>query len=168
MREVAHVEQRPQGCNCFGNFCRRHAIAQINRFQNQFFIVAPLGLVVRGNENRGLVDRFPERTGLQCKDVKSFVDIHPGQFDWNSCTPKVRIKNDIEPGELRKRFEHHAAVLTGHMDVNGACDLGFELRLDTRICPGIPSQLVEQNLWFRLVLASVRQNFIHLGQLLLG
>ena len=167
LRQVAHIEQRSQGGDGLGNFRRGHAIAQIKRFQNQLFIVSPLGLVVGRNENSGFIDRFPKRPGLQCQNVQSFVNIHPIQFNWNPYSSKVRIKNHIEPGQLCKRFERHPAVLI-HMNVDRACDPGLELRLDARICPRTLSQLLEQDLRRGLVLAAVRQNFIHFGQLLHG
>jgi hypothetical protein len=79
---------------------------------------------------------------LQGKDVQSFVNVYAIQFNGNPHSPKVRIKNDIQPGQLGKGFERDAAVLTRHVDVDRASDRGFKLRLDARIGPGILPELL--------------------------
>ena len=46
LRQIPHVEQRPERRNRFRDFRRGNAVAQIDRFQNEFIVVAALGLVV--------------------------------------------------------------------------------------------------------------------------
>ena len=106
----------------------RDAVCQINRFQDVFFVFAPLGLVVQGNNNRVPVQGLQKDRVCKRKYVERFINIDIRELDWNGRSPEVWIEDHIQAGDCGQAFVGGSRVLR-HLQGNFACNLQVQLGL---------------------------------------